>query len=185
MLRTVTASFSSVCKGSEPFHPGHLDKPAPCGYSVGVARQRGRRPKKHFQAMNRISRITSADWGAHIEATIKKAAPVAAAIITAAILTYEAGAWLRVTLEELNDSLAAIWATALGASNPTHAERVDELLLGVCMVAAIAWEWLTASDEPTTVQPMAVAAPPLAPPPSRPTPSPSPADPLKRGSRKR
>ena len=136
--------------------------------------------------MNRLARITSADWGAHIQTAAHKVAPVAAAVITAAILTYEAGAWLRVTLEELNDSLAAIWATALGVSNPAHAERADEIILGACMAFAIAWEWLTDLMEPQQqAAPMAIAAPPLAPPPSRPAPAPATPDPLRRGARER
>lgn len=136
--------------------------------------------------MNHLSRITSADWGAHIQAAAHKVAPVAAAVITAAILTYEAGAWLRVTLEELNDSLSALWATALGASNPAHAERVDEIILGACLVCAIVWERLTDLMEPQQpAAPMTIAAPPLALPPSRPAPAPAMPDPLRRGIRKR
>ena len=130
--------------------------------------------------MNRISRITRAlnsDWAPHIEATVRRAVPVVAAVITAAILTYEAGGWLRSTLEELNDSLAALWASAWGVATEEHAERVDELALGALALAVVAWEWLVTETEAPVV--LAATATPLLPPPVR-KPAKPVADPLRR-----
>ena len=132
--------------------------------------------------MNRISRITRAlnsDWAPHIEATVRRAVPIVAAVITAAILTYEAGAWLRSTLEELNDSLAALWASVWGVATEEHAERVDELVLGALALVAVAWEWLATEHKAPTQLAVAVAAPPLLPPPVR-VPAKPVADPLRR-----
>lgn len=126
----------------------------------------------------------NSDWAPHIEATVRRAVPVVAAVITAAILTYEAGAWLRETLEQLNDSLAALWASACGVATEEHSERVDELALGALALAAIAWEWLTAESEAPAPLAVAVAAPPLLPPPVRKPVKPV-ADPLRRGSTKK
>lgn len=130
--------------------------------------------------MNRISRITRAmnsDWAPRIEATVRRAVPVVAAVITAAILTYEAGAWLRGTLSELNDSLAALWASVWGVATEEHAERVDELVLGALALVAVAWEWLV--TEPETPIILATTATPLLPPPVRKPAEPK-TDPLRR-----
>lgn len=142
--------------------------------------------RKAFTVMNNLSRITRApasDWAPHIESAAYKAAPVVVAIITAAILTYEAGGWLRVTLDELNDSLAAVWTSLWGVASEDQSERVDELVLGAMAVSALAWEWLTSKPEdPVAV--VAVATPPLLPPPVR-QPAKPVADPLRRGSAKK
>lgn len=128
--------------------------------------------------MNRISRITSADWAPHIENMARKVAPVVAAVITAGVMTYEAGKLVRIAIEELNDFLAAALAKATGVSNAQHQERLDEWLLGACLALALAWEWLTIAAEPTNS-----SAAVLAPPPVRSTPKPK-AKPLERGSRR-
>lgn len=119
----------------------------------------------------------NSDWAPHIETTVRRAVPVVAAVITAAILTHEAGAWLRETLEQLNDSLAALWASACGVATEEHSERVDKLALGALALAVVAWEWL--ATEPETPIVLAATATPLLPPPVR-KPAKPVADPLRR-----
>lgn len=121
----------------------------------------------------------NSDWAPHIEVTVRRIAPVVAAVITAAVFTYEAGIWLRGTLEELNDSLAALWASAWGVATDEHSERVDELAFSALALAAAAWAWLTAEPEVPAQLAAAVAAPPLLPPPVR-VPAQPVADPLRK-----